>query len=182
LGPINDETIPLVEGLLKLHDFQLLTDCSQPYEHDRPFIHGKKWVEYQQRPYVCFAMPGDDGRFLEFFAMLRNRPEIVVHASELHPCRVLPDSHEEVVVSRGRIATTAEGLETAAWTVYMTCLCEVNEGFGFYGLGYYDLDAMKRSSAILFQVAASGWEALDLLGLIEEVAIECDLPRISRMA
>jgi hypothetical protein len=177
LGPINDETIPLVEGLLKLHDFQLLTDCSQPYEHDRPFIHGKKWVEYQQRPYVCFAMPGDDGRFLEFFAMLRNRPEIVVHASELHPCRVLPDSHEEVVVSRGRIATTAEGLETAAWSADTISLVEIDEDPDYYGL-----DAMKKSSAILFQVAASGWEALDLLGLIEEVAIECDLPRISRMA
>ena len=109
--------------------------------------------------------------------MLRNRPEIVVQASELHPYRVLPDSHEEVEVNRYRIATTAEGLETAAWSVDTISLIEIDEDPDYYGL-----DAMKKSSAILFQVAASKWEALDLLGLIEEVAIECDLPRISRMA
>lgn len=114
--------------------------------------------------------------------MLRNRPEIVVQAFELHPCRVLPGSRDEVVVSRERIATTAEGLETAAWRDCMNCLYEIDERFCFYGSGYYSSDAMKKSSAIQFQVAASRWEALDLLGLIEEVAIECDLPRISRMA
>ncbi|KAK0514279.1 hypothetical protein JMJ35_002896 [Cladonia borealis] len=33
LGPLDDETIPLMKSLLKLHDLRLLTDSSQPYEH-----------------------------------------------------------------------------------------------------------------------------------------------------
>lgn len=41
-GPIEDETRPLVNGLLKLHDFHLLTDNSQPYEHHCAFRFGKK--------------------------------------------------------------------------------------------------------------------------------------------
>ena len=33
-GQIDEETIPLVPGLLKLHDFGLFTIGSQPYDHE----------------------------------------------------------------------------------------------------------------------------------------------------
>jgi hypothetical protein len=172
-GPIDDETIPLVEGLLKLHDFRLLTDGSQPYEHQHAFRLGEEWAEYQQRPYVTFTMPGEDGQGLEFFKRLKKRPEIVVQASELHPFRVLPGSHEQVVVSRERIAKTAEDLETTPWK-------GVTWALSGSGGDLFWLDAMNRSSLLYFAIAASEWGvSLDLLGVIEEVAVECDLPRIS---
>jgi len=67
-GPIDPETIPLVESLLKLHDFQLVADSSQPYEHSA-FKLGEEWIERQQRPFVSFIMPREHGR--SFFEMLK---------------------------------------------------------------------------------------------------------------
>ena len=43
LGPIDTETAPLVQDLLRLHDFKLLTFCSQPLENQESF-----WVEDSQ--------------------------------------------------------------------------------------------------------------------------------------
>jgi hypothetical protein len=74
-GPIDPETIPLVESLLKLHDFQLVTESSQPYEHSA-FKLREEWAERQQRPFVSFIMPREHGR--SFFEMLKKRPELVV--------------------------------------------------------------------------------------------------------
>jgi hypothetical protein len=166
-----------VEGLLKLHDFRLLTDGSQPYEHGRAYELGNEWTEYQQRPYIAFIMPGENGQCLEFFERLKKRSEIVVQACELHPFRILPDSHEQVAVSRIRIAKTVEDLETTAWKDVTWALCESDISADEY---YFGLDAIKRSSPLRFYVAASEWGvSLDLLGVIEEVAIECDLPRMS---
>jgi hypothetical protein len=163
-----------VESLLRLHDFQFLTDQSQPYEHERTYELGNGWTEYQQRPFVAFTMPGEDGRCLEFFERLKERPEVVVQASELHPFRVLPDSHERVAVSRIRIAKTAEDLETTTWEDVTWALCESDSE---EVEDYLCLDAIKRSSPLRVDVAASEWEvSLDLLGVIEEVAVECDLP------
>jgi hypothetical protein len=163
-----------VENLLKLHDFRLVTDNSQPYEHMRAFKTGKEWAECQQRPYVSFIMPREHGR--SFFKMLKKRPELVVQASELHPYRVLPDSHEEVVVvTRERTARTAEDLQSTEWKPYTRlCNSDMSER------GYYCLDVIKRSSPLRFSVAASEWnDPLDLLGVVLEVATKCGVPRMS---
>ena len=176
-GKINDETIPLVESLLRIHDFQLLTDNGQPYEHQRPSKFGDEWAEYEQRPYVSFTMPGLDGRSLEFFSSLKHRPEILVHACKLDPFRVLPGSDDRVAVTRKRRAKTAKSLSSTEW-VGLTWALYNDDISGQY---YYCLDALKRADPVVFTVAAREWGVrLDLLGIIEEVAIECDLPRVSR--
>ena len=172
-----NETIPLVEGLLKLHDFQLLTDGSQPYEHERTFEEDGKWTEYQQRPFVTFTMPGQDSHGLEFFKRLQKRSEIVVRASEIHPFRELQPSHEEVAVTRKRVAKATEDLEAGTWRGLTWVLnpIDVSED------DFYCLDAMKRSKPLFFQVAAKEWGVrLDLLSIILDVAVECDLPRVSQ--
>jgi len=43
-GSIEDETISLVNDLLKLHEFGLITDGGQPYEHEGAFKLGKEMV------------------------------------------------------------------------------------------------------------------------------------------
>ena len=176
-GKIDDETIPLVESLLRIHDFQLLTDCSQPYEYQRPYKFSDGWAEYEQRPYVSFTMPGLHGRSLEFFASLKHRPEIMVHACKLDPFRVLPGSDDEVTVTRRRMAKTAESLSSTEWVGLTWAL----RNFDISDEDYYCLDALRRADPVVFMVAAREWGVcLDLLGIIEEVAIECDLPRVSR--
>ena len=176
-GKIDDETIPLVESLLRIHDFQLLTDNSQPYEHQRRSKFDDEWAEYEQRPYVSFTMPGLHGRSLEFFASLKHRPEIMVHACKLDPFMALPGSDDEVTVTRERIAKTAESLSRTEWVGLTWALRNVD----ISGNDYYCLDALRRADPVVFMVAAREWGVcLNLLGIIEEVAIECDLPRVSR--
>lgn len=121
-------------------------------------------------------MSGEDGHGLEFFERLKKRPEVVVQSSQFDPFRVLPGSHESVVVSRYRIAITKKYLETKAWEGVTRALCGAN----LSEEGIFCLDAMKRSKPLCFDVAASQWGIpLDLLGVIKEVAVESNLPRTS---
>lgn len=85
----------------------------------------------------------------------------------------MPNSHEEVSLSRQRIAKEVKDLKTTKWRDARVSLSDVS------GDDYYYLVVVKRSRPLLFQVVASEWEVpLDLLGLIEEVAVECGLPRM----
>jgi len=121
-------------------------------------------------------MPGGD-QSLKFFATLRNRQEIVVQACEIHPYKVLPNSHEQVSVNRERIAEIVKDLNITERKDVTWALSNIP------GEEHYCLDVVKRLSPLLFAVAASEWEVpLDLLGLIEEVAVECGLPRIRKLA
>jgi hypothetical protein len=174
-GPIDEETIPLLPGLLKLHDFGLFTICSQPYEQD-VYESGKKWSEYQQRPFISFIMPGKDGLSLEFFKRLKERAaDVVVSAQELCPFKIVHGSHDLHAVSRKRIADTVKDLETAEWKAF-TGVCSAY----MLDTDLYCVDVMKSVKPVLFDIAASEWGVpLGLLGVIEGVAIDCGLPRMS---
>lgn len=64
-GPIHDETLPLVPGLLGLHDFGFLPFSSQPAgidgprEVDCPCCNKKEWYVAKQRPFLSFLAPGN---------------------------------------------------------------------------------------------------------------------------
>lgn len=57
LGPLNEESMPLVTGLIKLHEYGILTCNSQPFEKSSEFITGKGWLQKRQRPYLHFMLP-----------------------------------------------------------------------------------------------------------------------------
>jgi hypothetical protein len=171
-GPIDEETIPLLPGLLKLHDFGLFTFSSQPYKHS-VYESGEEWTEDQQRPFVSFIMPGKDGLSLEFFKRLKERADVVVYAQELCPFKMVDSSHDPHDVSRKRIADTVKDLETAEWEVSIS-VCSSADVSDSGDL--YLPDAMKLVKPVLFDVAASEWGVqLDLLGVIEGVAVDCGL-------
>jgi hypothetical protein len=80
------------------------------------------------------------------------------------------------VVSRERIARTAEDLQTTEWEGVTWALSRRDP----WEDSYYFLDVIKRSSPLIFDVAAREWdESLDLLGVILEVATKCGLPRMA---
>jgi hypothetical protein len=59
-GPLDDETEPLVPGLIKHHGYGLLTTNSQPFEDSLEFfdgINGEAWYQAKQRPYLWFLIP-----------------------------------------------------------------------------------------------------------------------------
>ncbi len=155
----------------------MLTINGKPYVRD-VYKEDEKWVEVQQRPYVTFIM---DGLSMEFFEGLKKRSDIVVYAAELCPYKKVAGSHKDHVVCRERIANKFEDLKTAEWKAF-TGVCSDGD------ISDEDLfcsNAMKRAKPVIFDVAASEWDpltqrgvALDLPGMIEEVAIECDLSRL----
>jgi hypothetical protein len=106
-GPIVEETIPLVESLLRLHDFQMLTHNSQPYTDAYPSLFEGKWYQGKQRPYVSFVVPRKHA--VSLFRKLKERQEVVVMASDIYG-KVLKDSHKMVTVTRERVADTAEDI------------------------------------------------------------------------
>ena len=173
-GPVADETLPLIGGLLELHDFRLLTDGSQPYEHRRGRNNTYRYVEFQQRPYVSFLVPGDNDQVLEFFEMLKSRSEIVVRATEPYPYNSLPGSHKQIVISLERVAKNVERLESTPWR-------GITWAFRTFNLSeetLFCLNAVKESKALWFEVAAREWGVpLDSLGLIQELVVKSGLPR-----
>lgn len=127
-------------------------------------------TEYQQQSYVFFIMLNSD-QFLKFFITLRNWQEIVVQVCEIHSYKTLLNSHEQVLISHECIAKRVEDLKTTKWK-------DVTETFNsnISDEDYYCLNVVKQSSPLLFEIAVSEWEvSLNLLSLIEEVAVECEL-------
>ena len=174
-GALSSESAPLVEGLLKLHDFQLITDCSQPYEHSYKENEDKTyWIERLQRPYVTFIMQGGDGsKAPEFFKMLKKRLEIIISAANIFAFSKLPGSHGRAVVTYQRCAKMKKDLATTKWEDLTWSMHDRD----FSTQPYYNFRAIKRSNPIAFDVAARNWyDPVDLLGIVEEVAVRCGLP------
>ena len=65
-GPIFVETTPMVPGLLRLHDYGMLTWQSQPWEIRDPFKCGccmdRGWVQVEQISFISFLLPQSDDR------------------------------------------------------------------------------------------------------------------------
>ncbi|KAI4958731.1 hypothetical protein J4E86_004336 [Alternaria arbusti] len=57
LAPLNEESMPLVPGLIELHKYGILTCNSQPFEKSSQFITGEGWLQKRQRPYLHFMLP-----------------------------------------------------------------------------------------------------------------------------
>lgn len=170
-GPIMDETKPLVESLLELHKLQLLTDGSQPYLHEF-FQRGEEWVECQQRPFVDFTMSASHNKPEKLLALLNRQSDIVVRASEVYSCRILPDSDNEVEVSRQRTAKKINDLSRQAWKPFTCSLAEVD----YSEEDFFCLKAMKRLKPVVFNVAARKWgNDLNLLNIVKNAVIECNL-------
>ena len=174
-APIDEETLPLVEGLLKVHDLGLLTYSSQPYQDDRCFRVGEDWADYQQRPFLSFLVADKDGLGLELFRKLQERPEIVVQAAQSYPYRLWPGSYDGgLVVTRERIVDSVDSLATTPWQD----LTEVCHSHNLEEEGLFALEVIRRLNPLSIECAANEWGPLDLISLVEGVAIECGLPRV----
>jgi len=119
-------------------------------------------------------MPRENVPYMDFFKRLKERADIVVSAEELCPFTIVNGSHDPHDVTRERNSDTEKDLEDAEWKADIgVCLGEDTSEFVSDNFG-----VMKLVKPVCFDVAAREWRVqLDLLRVIEEVAISCGLPR-----
>lgn len=121
IGAIDSETTPLLSGLLRLHDYGLLTVQSQPSKHTDPHFcpafdrtgSPEGWYEYRQRAFVDFLIPTDGSIPLEqvkhFCLSLAEHPDIdtKIGAGLSHTLKY-GDSEVPPFLTAGRKSGTSE--------------------------------------------------------------------------
>jgi len=141
------ETTPLVSGLVKLHEYGILTTRSQPFRDTSGFITGLGWVEERERPYLYFEVPTlhpeiptdkvdtlvqrlfDDERLL--VSVYSECDFYTVTEASVRMSRVAPEAGGRQTyhfrtnaawtndtVAMTRIAKTSKGLMKKEWTVH----------------------------------------------------------------
>jgi hypothetical protein len=120
---------------------------------------------------VSFIMPNE--HCWSLFEKLRERPEIAARPPSLHPQRRLTGSHGVYVTMKARVAVSERLLQYQGWELKTWGHSDVDPSTTdpFYGSV-----VVKRLNSAYSEVAASIWKRrVDLLGLLEKVAIECGL-------
>ena len=176
-GPFDDSAAFSIEGLLKLHNYQLLVEFSQKSERPSPNNSCGKWEQYETLPFIVFTIDKIEMQYQKLFEILQQRSDIAVWATRVYQSQILSGSGEKVVVGRTRTATRYEKLEHEAWKPMEHGL--TNENLSEYPL--FCIAAMKKVDPVCFHVAGKDWGvSLDLPGIIESAAIECNLPKVSQ--
>jgi len=141
------ETTPLVSGLVKLHEYGILTTRSQPSRDASGFITGLGWVEERERPYLYFELPTlhpeiPIDKVDTFVQRLFDDRELLVSAysecdlyvkteASTRMSRVAPKaggretyhfrtnaSWTQETVAKSRVAETSKGLANEEWAIH----------------------------------------------------------------
>jgi hypothetical protein len=117
-GPPNDETRAMISGLLRLHDYGMLTHGSKPHDGESPVSVATWWIQTGQRSYVDFLIPRG-GRITRgyvnlFCRLLVQHPKIVTLID--HNCEGLePEMPESYALTRERVALTQGEVYMEPW-------------------------------------------------------------------
>jgi len=99
-GPLNTETFGLLENLHRLHDFGLLTNGSQPSEHNKPFF----TVDTTERRTEVRAILGFTDRLASFIRRVEHMERYLHGASKLEE---VGDHVTEPTSRRGQMGAIA---------------------------------------------------------------------------
>ncbi|KAI7157782.1 hypothetical protein KC349_g5379 [Hortaea werneckii] len=187
-APIFDETVALVPGLLRLHDYGMLTMESQPGTAPPPTwtkcpcCSDERWVQTQQRPFLMFIIPYRDKlpedvirRFLvellidnDFYAHIWRDEGSCRWRKCRKNIRTASSFPQDWATHTRKEAQKKEDLASAEprhqQLLDLQCGCET-EIFATYD------DVMEEASPLLVRVLAKSWEETDLQALVENAAI-----------
>ncbi|KAI6831416.1 hypothetical protein KC340_g11711 [Hortaea werneckii] len=187
-GPIFNETIALVPGLLRLHDYGMLTMESQPGTAPTPTTvtcpccSDERWVEIQQRPYLMFILPYHDKvpedvvrRFLVelliddgFYAHVWRDEGSCRWSKCRKNIRIASSFPQEWATHISKEAERKEDLASAELKhqqrLDSQCGCETDI------FATYD-NVMEDASPLLVRILAKSWDETDLQALVENAAI-----------
>lgn len=176
---LEEETAPLIPGLLALHDYGLMTYGSQPFDRkpERLAIGGGYWYQIRQRPYLSFMTPLKDRipqdtieRFCTLLLMHSRIVAIVKQPGQ--PFRSsMPETH---IVTITRSALSIEELYAEPFKPYTCVPCN-----GTLESETWEVEAVIAAECLNISVASRSWdEDMDLLALIEGVAVAAGLERV----
>ncbi|CAD6568545.1 MAG: hypothetical protein ASARMPRED_001856 [Alectoria sarmentosa] len=167
-GLINAETLPLVEGLLRLHDFRILTFSGQPQLRETPeliTVYGKSfWYGTKQRAYLDLLVPRLGEPILSaslqtFCHLLLHHPGVVTQIKDDIPGRTpysppaeVQDNfaEERYPLTLKRTAPTAEEPDEKEFDVFTGTPGWIKEA----EWPEFGCDAIDRARPLEFTVAA----------------------------
>ncbi|KAI7237593.1 hypothetical protein KC330_g3074 [Hortaea werneckii] len=187
-APIFNETVALVPGLLRPHDYGMLTVESQPSEdtaptwEDCPCCPFEGWFQNQQRPYLAFVLPHEDQIPKEvvqrFLVELLIDDDFYVHvwrdggSCRWGNCRknirTASSFPQDWTTNIRKQAKEKEGVAsvtpTLAQRLDLQCGCQA-EVFQTHD------NVMEDARPLLVRVLAKSWEESDLQALVENAAV-----------
>ncbi|KAL8665256.1 MAG: hypothetical protein Q9168_007751 [Polycauliona sp. 1 TL-2023] len=181
-GPLDPETKPLIPGLLRLHEYGLLTYDSQPFRPQERISLKEKggwWQEIRQRPYLRFLVPGRDRiplvAITAFTSFLFADAAIVTHV--VHPDAGktygtnIDDRH---ATTESKFAFSLEQLEK----MDMTVSASVQAVYRHSTDDWARVRALGLARCFDISVASRSWDQdLDLLQVVEDIAIKAGIER-----
>ena len=202
-GSIQPETFPLVPGLLRLHDYGIMTLESQPHDDGGPIVDhdyddwSLKWRQRVQRAWLSFLIPRTQNQLPlsnidAFCEAILAHPRIMTRI-----VGVAPSSTEAPIVSQNidsidengycrisdvRMACTERELRNTAYeleTVIPPWEKDCPEGR--WPVDWIDGDwpAVEATRPLEIDIVARDWDDdLDLQALVEQVAIKAGLRRV----
>ncbi|KAI7471147.1 hypothetical protein KC351_g12275 [Hortaea werneckii] len=189
-APIFDENVALVPGLLRLHDYGMLTMESQPATAPPPTwvkcpcCSDERWVQIQQRAYLMFIIPYQD-----------KLPEDLIRRF-LVELLIDDDFYAHIWHDEGsscRWGKCRKNIRTASsfpqdWATHTRKEAEKEEDLASAELRYQQLldlqcgcettifatydNVMEDASPLLVRVLAKSWEETDLQALVENAAVK----------
>ncbi|RMZ23527.1 hypothetical protein D0859_12442 [Hortaea werneckii] len=187
-GPIFNETIALVPGLLRLHDYGMLTVESQPSQDTAPTWENcpccpfEGWFQNQQRPYLIFILPYHDKipkkavrRFLvelliddDFYAHVWRDGGSCRWGNCRKDVRTASSFPQDWTTNIRKQAKEKDGVASAtpfpAQRLDLQCGCQAD-------VFRTHEKVMEKTSPLLVRVLAKSWEETDLQALVENAAI-----------
>jgi len=170
-GPLDEETTKLIPGLLRLHEYRLLTVGSQPIENLGPHLDDGFWNEEKQVPFLDFWMPHEGATTEAFISNLMNDSQLTTHVCD-DQNNLRPGSNTvEIDVSMWRTSTWYDELLSAEW--HACTSIQPHELFD----GVLEGKAAEDANPLFCNVLTS--VNINLLERVESHAIKAGLERTS---
>lgn len=191
-GPLDPETGPLREGLLRLYDFGFLTMGSQPFEAAKEPVQGGSWYgsctdpieggfsQWRQRAYLDFLLPSahlDARRIETFLSGLMNCDEIYIGYFLPNDLKTPYGNMttQRYPVTTLRQALKKEDLDHATWETFTGSNLWLGAEWPDYDIGGFN-DKIAVGKPIEIHIAARSWDHdPDILQIILVEALKAGL-------
>ena len=163
----------LIPGLLRLHEYRLLTVQSRPVDSEEPYYLEEEelWEEWKDLPFVKFFMPYEGKTTEALISNLINDSQLKTYVFDNRNDKLWPGSSNTVEVMMSRMSTSLDALPSERWKAKYEDIDEVP-------LKEFNLKTVEAAKDTLFCAVVAS-ENINLLERVEHHAIQAGLERTS---